>query len=297
MYFLIVVCLFLIWGFFRRMHAVKKVRNMDASDKRKVLNEVLSPFGFAYLPEQDIITSTLDAWQREFGYCTFFDEAAPHLNMVFDCEPVYFDYDDRTWLIEFWKGQYGINTGGEIGVYQADSLIQPWRRWDTVFHSVKNSEMPELIMELHKGERKLFHTEQKHWWLTGFCVGRHSEPDRLVMKSAVTFPNKEMLCCFLKGLLELGYDEGDLRVIDETVYWIFDSPHSRQPCCFTPSLLSRIQWKNKIFCRIFLIAVKPFKDTADRMLYLYFFLPPVFRRLLKFRRNGRHKIPGKRKRR
>ena len=248
-----------------------KVRSMDASEKSLVLNEAIRPFGFTYLPEQDIITSALDAWQREFGYCTFFDETAPHFNMVFDCEPVYFDYDDRTWLIEFWKGQYGINSGGEIGVYQADSVIAPWKRWDTLFHSVPDSEMLEFSMELHKGGKELFRTEQKHWWLTGFCVGAYSEPDRLVMKSTVTFPDKEMLCCFLDGLSELGYKEENFCVIGKTVYWIFDSPHSRQPCCFLPSLLCRKQWKNKFFCRVFLWAVKPFQDTADRMLYLYFF--------------------------
>lgn len=60
-----------IWGFFRKRHAVTKVRSMDASEKSLVLNEAIRPFGFTYLPEQDIITSALDAWQREFGYCTF----------------------------------------------------------------------------------------------------------------------------------------------------------------------------------------------------------------------------------
>ena len=42
---------------------------------------------------------------------------APRFQMVFDALPVYFDYQKKTWLIEFWKGQYGINTGAEIGIY------------------------------------------------------------------------------------------------------------------------------------------------------------------------------------
>ena len=34
------------------------------------------------------------------------------------------------------KGQYGINTGGEIGLYYADDIV-PESRWeDTLFHSV-----------------------------------------------------------------------------------------------------------------------------------------------------------------
>ena len=39
--------------------------------------------------------------------------------MIIDAYPVYFDYQDKTWMIEFWRGQYGINTGAEIGVYHA----------------------------------------------------------------------------------------------------------------------------------------------------------------------------------
>ena len=37
--------------------------------------------------------------------------------MIMDCEPVEFSYGGKRWLIELWKGQYGITTGGEIGIY------------------------------------------------------------------------------------------------------------------------------------------------------------------------------------
>ena len=37
--------------------------------------------------------------------------------MIIDCEPIYFRYKGKKWLIEFWKGQYGMTTGGEVGIY------------------------------------------------------------------------------------------------------------------------------------------------------------------------------------
>ena len=34
------------------------------------------------------------------------------MEYVFMCLPVYFDYGGKTWLMEFWKGGYGITAGG-----------------------------------------------------------------------------------------------------------------------------------------------------------------------------------------
>ena len=261
--------------------------------KSLVLNEAIRPFGFTYLPEQDIITSALDAWQREFGYCTFFDETAPHFNMVFDCEPVYFDYDDRTWLIEFWKGQYGINSGGEIGVYQADSVIAPWKRWDTLFHSVPDSEMLEFSMELHKGGKELFRTEQKHWWLTGFCVGAYSEPDRLVMKSTVTFPDKEMLCCFLDGLSELGYKEENFLCNRQN--GLLDIRFSALQTAVLLSSLAALPEtvEKQIFLPRIFMGGQTLSGYGGQNAVSLFLLPPVFRCLFRFRKTGAHKFSGK----
>ena len=39
--------------------------------------------------------------------------AYQYVGMVFETLPVYFDYAGKTWLIQIWKGQYGICTGCE----------------------------------------------------------------------------------------------------------------------------------------------------------------------------------------
>lgn len=291
---LLLLCIFLfIFTFFRRKKMMARVCRMDKCEKICRLNELMKPFGFSYLPEQDIVTTTLDAWQREFGYCAFFDETAVHFNMVFDCEPVYFDYDGRTWLIELWKGQYGLNTGGEVGIYRADTLLNPGERKSAHFQSVPDSELLPISMELYRNGKKEFGLMRTHWWLTGFCVGKYSEPEELTMRVSITFPNEEMLRCFYEGLKNAGYGECDVCVGCRTIFFAVNTPHVRQPRRFVFGKGRWQQWKNLMFCHMFQFVTKPFRCTLDKILYLYFLLPGVFRRMLRFRRNM---LPKRRRR-
>lgn len=286
----------------RRKRIIRRICGMSSCEKYCKLNELIYPWGFAYLPSQDILTSELDSWQREFGYCALFDRTAPHFNMVFDCEPVYFNYQGRTWLIEFWKGQYGINTGGEIGVYYADTVVPPEQYAKTLFHSADDSHLLPLSMELYEQGCSLLRTCQCHWWLTGFCMGKYSEPEKLKMRVSVTCQDEEMLCSLLEGLLRAGYERSELAVCDRTVTFIFSVPRSGHTAgtgrcgqigrCW----LRRIsQWKNRLFCRIYLKITRPFEDTLSRLVYLYLTVPFAFRKMLCFRRNRRQKIRRKRK--
>src|SRR5687768_9047714 len=84
------------------------------------LATAVSAAGFLYDPGQDIIYSKLDAWQQHVGFCELYDDLAPvSISSVIDAEPIYFTYGGKEWMIELWKGQYGIETGAEIGVYNA----------------------------------------------------------------------------------------------------------------------------------------------------------------------------------
>lgn len=285
----------------RRKQIIRRICDMSSCEKYCKLNELIHPWGFAYLPSQDILTSGLDAWQREFGYHALFDRTAAHFNMVFDCEPVYFNYQGRTWMIEFWKGQYGINTGGEIGVYYADSIIPPERYQKTYFSSADDDHLLLMSMELYEGECRLLEVRQCHWWLTGFCMGKYSEPKDLRMKVSVTCPDEEMLCSLVKGLLKTGYERNELTVCNLTVSFVFGTPRCGQIDGAGRSrfLLQRwgrkaSQWKNRLFCRIYLRITSPFTCTLNRLLYLYLTVPFAFRRMLCFKRNRRQKIHRKR---
>lgn len=89
---------------------------------RTGLSQIVYNAGFNYLDgkEKDIIYSRYQAGQRDFGFCYAYDEAIVAIDSILDCEPIYFIYDGKEWMIELWKGQYGIETGGEVGVYYRD---------------------------------------------------------------------------------------------------------------------------------------------------------------------------------
>ena len=54
--------------------------------------------------------------------------AYQYVGMVFETLPVYFDYAGKTWLIQIWKGQYGICTECED-----DPLLRQQQRSIVIF--------------------------------------------------------------------------------------------------------------------------------------------------------------------
>ncbi len=90
--------------------------------------------------------------------------------MIIDCEPIYFEYDDKKWLIEFWKGQYGINTGAEVGIYHADRLLSHSELSTALFQCADDREMLPVSFKLTKAGKPLACMSKKTWWLTAFLI-------------------------------------------------------------------------------------------------------------------------------
>ena len=120
----------------RKKRILKKIARMSPCEKYSLLDSVVKPFGYMYIPEWDIFSSRVDAWQRQFGYGTVYEQASVYFNMVLQTLPVYFDYEGRTWLIQVWKGQYGICTGCELGLYHANGLVDESQRKDAFYFSL-----------------------------------------------------------------------------------------------------------------------------------------------------------------
>ena len=102
-----------------------------------------------------MISSRTDAWQKAFGYLDAYNRAAPYLSMVFDSYPIYFDYEGRTWLVQIWKGQYGICTGCEIGLYYADGIVKKSDYKKTLFHAVGESDWLDMSVTLWKDGKRI----------------------------------------------------------------------------------------------------------------------------------------------
>ncbi len=280
-----IICL--LFNFHRRKKICKKICCMDKKEKCATLNSITEPFGFSYDAYEDLFVSTVDAWQKTFGYCRLYDEAAASMSMVFDCEPIYFPYRNRTWLIEFWKGQYGINTGAEVGIYYANSLLKEKELSTTLFQSIAESEMlPVSIKLINEKGCTIFSYAKPHWWLACFRMGLYSEPEDLRLKISISFPNEEMRNSYINGLFRAGYRADEITVFMQTVSLCFSIPNSPQPLHSFRHRLA--QWQNRCFVRIYLFFTRPFCQTLDRLLYLYYFAPRIFRKALCSRSRKRH---------
>lgn len=327
MYVFILILLFLAAGFcifrYRKKRIFCKIRCMCLCDKISLLNSLLAPYGFFWLPSQNLFSSTRDSWQREFGYCALYDRSAPFFNMVFDCLPVYFNYQGKTWLIEFWKGQYGINTGCEVGIYHADSIIKESDYSQTLFHSASDQEMLPLTMKLfslqqtsahgrhfcHEGyssqisrhtsaqrpscDAPLLCVGRVHWWLTGFLTGQFHHPHDLILHASVSFPDCQMRDAFLEGLSHTGHKTCDTDIDGLAVSVRLENRPASGRCCKLCTLrklaAAAAQFENHLFCRLYLYITRPFTQTPDRILCLYYLLPGALRHMLRFRRSRRMK--------
>lgn len=286
------LCLiFSYWHAYRRPACIKRICCLNTEEKCRLLAGLIEPAGFDYELPQDIFISRLDAWQRYFGYCALFDRTAPLFQMVFDCETVYFDYGGQSWLLELWKGQYGINTGCEAGFYTAGRILTPPERDKALYQAVSDEELLPMRVSLYRDSKRLFTLSRRHWWLAGFSMGLYSEPARLQMVLSVTFPGEGMLCACVDALRRLGYGQGSLCVDGRTVTICFRQPCSPQPQRRFPLLCAFSQWKNRLFCRLYLSVTRPFTRSIDRLLYLSCFLPFAFQKTVGIRR------PRKRRRR
>lgn len=181
--------------------------------------------GFNYNSKKDVFYSTKNAWQKKFGYSHMYDVGAPIFRMIIDTEPIRFYYNNKNWLITFWKGQYGIVTGAEIGIY---CTTEQRVNKKTIYLPANDNEMLNMSFVLLKNKNIIAKTAGKHWWLTVFKLGMFSKPKELVMDINMTFPNKQMLNAFLTSFKKLGYKDKDYKVIDNTFCFIFKKPKTHK---------------------------------------------------------------------
>ena len=184
-----------------------------------------SAAGFAYNSEKDIFYSTKNAWQKHFGYTHMYDVLSPLFMMIMDTETIKFNYNNKNWLISFWKGQYGIVTGAEVGIY---CTSQQKVNKKTLYLPVSESEMLDMYVTLYKDGKVIAKANAKHWWLAIFKLGMFSKPKELTMDINITFPNKQMLESFLKSFKKLGYKDKHYGVIGNTFCFKYIKPRNHK---------------------------------------------------------------------
>lgn len=279
---LLLLLLTILLFYFRKKRSMKKVCSLSTEEKTELINRLIEPVGYIYEPIQDIFATRLNAPQKLFGYTTFYDFSAPYFNMVFDFETIYFDYGGRTWLIEMWKGQYGINSGCELGIYYADTLIPPDKYSTTLFHAVDERDMLDISLKLNKYTPKTNNTSARlgylryhHWWLTIFKMGVFSKPKQLFVNTSIRFKSYAMMYSFLdsfeKVLPETPYILNGLNV-----YFTFCKSH-RKYNWFKRIVRHVALLFCHFYCILFDYVTRPFSNTGDKLLYIYYYLPFIVR--------------------
>lgn len=265
----IIIVLFIIRKFIYIRRAGKFYPEYNSPLQVERINRELKGAGFEFDPEQEIFLSRHDAWQRKYGYRNLFDEMAPSFNMIIDSEPVKFEYDGRKWMIELWKGQYGVTTGAEIGVY----VSKDGRHYESV------SEDEELFMSciLLKNGKVLLRRYDTHWWLTGFVLGEYSKPKELTMIAEIIFPDNEMCLSFINAMRNKGHNRKNMSVFRNTVRIRYDKPYYKQPASRS-RINAKLRMKiNKLNCKIYRKYTRKQKYTLDKIGYIKYRVPRIYR--------------------
>ena len=175
--------------------------------------------GYQYNKEGNYYFTTTDPWQRNFGFNVLYDMGAPFVNFYYDTIRCKFRYQNKDWLIQFWKGQYGlVFLGAEIGVY-----TKPLDREQAHYDGASDDDMLYMSMSFYrKGEERATREYAKYWWCTAFVPGTlDSFRDRseLSMKCRITLKSKEMRDLFAASLEKNGFKQDkDFSVSGRDVY-------------------------------------------------------------------------------
>lgn len=159
-------------------------------------------------------TNDKEAWQYNFGFGKIYDFVAPYLLLEYDYVRVFFAYEDKDWMLQMWKGQYGmIFYGGEIGIYNKEHTGDEVKEW-TMFSCPGEDDWLNMEMTLWHEDingnwnREFTRDFGKYWWCTGFKNGhlRQEEPaDELRMTGMIEFKDEKMASIVADGLEECGF--------------------------------------------------------------------------------------------
>ncbi len=174
---------------------VKDIQDLLFATDPNTASKIMTIAGFDYDEEQGIFYSSMNPLQREFGFNFIYDTAAPMVGMVYDTARIEFLYDNKEWMIQLWKGQYGITAGAEIGLYSRD----PDRVMQ--YDCADDDELIEMQYDFYNmGEKVFSRGPEKHWWLTGFKVFHVGIPFMITMDMTLKFTDNAMATQFLRAL-------------------------------------------------------------------------------------------------
>lgn len=171
-------------------------------------------FGFKYSMKDQVFYTAEDAWQRNFGFEETYDNVSGAGAISYDTMRVKFNYNNKEWMMQYWKGQYGfVLIGAELGLYNRD----PGKTNSTYYDCVTDAEKLNMSVKVYRRDpddqnkyNLLFQrSPSTTWWLTGFTPGTLSagsyvvpadETAKLRAEYVINFQTAEQAQAFVNGL-------------------------------------------------------------------------------------------------
>ena len=163
---------------------------------------------YHYEPWDNYIYNEKYAFQWFFGFNEVYDDFMFLANVYADTIRCKFRYGDKDWLVQLWKGSYGVMlaTGGEIGIYNKPKC-------DPVEHYFSACEKDWIGMgfTVYNSGKELFTRPfDKYWWATGYYIsylqGFYAKPRvHCVMTAKLELKNEEMAALVANCLAEKGF--------------------------------------------------------------------------------------------
>ncbi len=184
-----------------------------------LVNQQVLSYQYSYIDDY-YYTNDKEAWQYNFGFGKIYDFVSPYILLEYDYIRVFFTYENKDWMLQMWKGQYGlIFYGGEIGIYNRPHSDEGINEW-TFFNCPAEEDWLNMEMTLWHEElngnwtREFTREYTKYWWCTGFKNGhlRQEEPaDELRLTGRITLKDAEMTKLVVDGLKECGFGVSETK--------------------------------------------------------------------------------------
>lgn len=155
-----------------------------------------------------------ECFQKNFGYNPLYDWGAQLIDFSIETTKLDFNYDNKQYRIQLWKGQYisgSIGTvGGEIGVYtRPKGSIGEHYNCATEDDWLK-MEMTVYWDEFDNGEYlpQFSRNYNDFWWCTGFVDGQlkdRNDSNTMRLLGRITFESEEQAIAFDNAMAKKGF--------------------------------------------------------------------------------------------
>lgn len=155
-----------------------------------------------------------NCFQANLGYTPLYDIGAGFIDFSIETTRLDFNYDNKQYRIQLWKGQYisgSIGTvGGEIGVY-----TRPKGSIGQFYNCAEQDDWLKMEMtvfwdEFDNGEYlpQFSRNYNDFWWATGFVDGQlkdRNDSNTLRVLGRITFESEEQAIAFDEAMAKKGF--------------------------------------------------------------------------------------------